>query len=71
MDAARRAEQEFGAEIEVIKKTSKEYGQMKDTLPCPTVRVNGRIIAPSHTLFRENAITFEELKTAILGSREL
>jgi len=70
MEAARRAEQELGAEIEIIKKTSKEYGQMKNPLPCPTVMVNGRIIEPSRTLFRENAITFEEMKTAILGKRE-
>jgi hypothetical protein len=41
MDAARGAEKEFGAEIVVIKKTSKEYGRTKDPLPCPSVVVNG------------------------------
>jgi len=70
MDAARRAEQEFGAELVIIKKTSKEYGQEKDPLPCPSVVVNGRIVAPKYTLFREQAITFEDLKTALLTKRE-
>jgi len=35
MEAARGAEKEFGAEIVVIKKTSQEYSQMKDPMPCP------------------------------------
>ena len=45
MEAAGRAEKELGAEIKVIKKTSAEYQKEKDPLPCPSVVVNGRIIA--------------------------
>ena len=43
-EAARRAAEEFGARIEVVKKTSKEYGLLKDPPPCPSVAVNGRLI---------------------------
>lgn len=64
MDAARRAEKELGAEIVVIRKTSKEYGIEKDPPPCPTVLVNGRTIA------RKDDITYETLKTAILSEHE-
>jgi hypothetical protein len=60
-EAARGAEKEFGAEIVVIKKTSNEYNQLKDPLPCPSVVVNGRIIA------RNDTVTYEVLKTAILS----
>jgi hypothetical protein len=65
MDAARRAEKELGAEIVVIRKTSKEYGSEKDPPPCPTVLVNGRTIA------RKKDVTFEALKAAILNEGEL
>ena len=65
MDAARVAEKEFGAEIVVIKKTSKEYGQMKDPLPCPSVVVNGRIIAKNDT------VTPQALKKAIMSDGEV
>jgi hypothetical protein len=65
LDAARGAEKEFGAEIVVIKKTSKEYGQMKDALPCPSVVVNGRIIAKNDT------VTPQALKAAILSDSEV
>jgi hypothetical protein len=64
MDAARRAHDELGAEIVVIKKTSKEYGMEKDPLPCPSVLVNGRIIA------RNDTVTYEALKAALLGDSE-
>ena len=60
MDAARRAEKEFGAEIIVIKKTSPEYAVQKDPPPCPSVMVNGSFIAKNET------ITFEMLKTALI-----
>lgn len=50
MDAAREAEKEFGAEIVVIKKTSLEYSRINDPLPCPSVVVNGRIIAKNDTV---------------------
>ena len=61
MQAAGRAEKELGAEIKVIKKTSAEYAKEKDALPCPSVMVNGRLIA------RNDMITFEALKAAITG----
>jgi hypothetical protein len=64
MDAARRAEKEFGAEIVVVRKTSKEYGSEKNPPPCPTVLVNGRTIA------RNADVSYEALKTAILSERE-
>lgn len=65
MDAARRAEDEFSAEIKVIKKTSKEYGMEKDPPPCPSVMVNNRFIAKNDT------ITYEALKTAIISDSEV
>jgi hypothetical protein len=65
MDAARGAETEFGAEIVVIKKTSKEYSRMKDPLPCPSVVVNNRIIAGN------DMVTYVELKTAIMSDSEI
>lgn len=61
MEAAGRAEKDFGAEIRVIKKTSKEYSTEKDPPPCPSVMVNGRFIA------RGKVVTYEELKAAILS----
>jgi len=64
MDVAREVEKEFGAEIIVIKKTSKEYDQMKDPLPCPSVVVNGRIIA------KNDIVTPQALKAAITSDRE-
>ena len=65
MDAARRAEKELGAEITIIKKTSQEYSQEKDPPPCPSVKVNDRFIA------RNDTITYEALKTAILSDSEV
>jgi len=65
MDAARGMAQEFGAEIVVIKKTSKEYSEIKDPLPCPSVVVNGRIIAKNDT------VTQQALKAAILRNSDL
>ena len=58
-DAARRAAQEFGAEIVVIKKTSPEYAALQDKPPCPSVAVDGKFIA------RNDMVTLEQLKTAI------
>jgi hypothetical protein len=63
METARGVEKEFGAEIVVIKKTSKEYSQIKDPLPCPSVVVNDRIIA------RNETVTQQALKAAIMGNR--
>jgi len=65
LDAARGAEKEFGAEIVVIKKTSNEYGQMKDPLPCPSVILNGRIIAKNDT------ISPQALRAAIMSDSEV
>jgi hypothetical protein len=62
MAAAREAEKEFGAEIRVIRKTSKEYQAEKEPLPCPSVVVNDRIIA------RNDVVSLEALKTEILNS---
>lgn len=45
----------------MIKKTSQEYGVEKDPPPCPSVAVNGKFIA------KNSAVTYEELKTAILS----
>jgi hypothetical protein len=64
-EAAGRAEKELGAEIKVIKKTSAEYQKEKDPLPCPSVVVNGRIIA------RNDIVTYQALKTAIMSEKEL
>ncbi|MGE5173973.1 MAG: hypothetical protein ACM3MD_09090 [Betaproteobacteria bacterium] len=65
MEAAGRAEKEFGAEITMIKKTSPEYVQEKDPLPCPSVLLNGRIIA------RNETITYQALKTALLSDSDI
>ncbi len=65
MDAAGRAEKEFGAQITVVKKTSQEYAQEKDPLPCPSVVLNGRVIA------KNDIITYEALKAAILGDNNI
>ncbi len=64
MDAARRAAREFGAQIVAVKKTSPEYAKEKDPLPCPSVVVNGRIIA------RNETITYQGLKTAIMSESD-
>jgi hypothetical protein len=65
LDAARWEEKEFGAEIVVIKKTSREYSLMKDQPQCPSVAVNGRIIA------RNNTITHKAIKTVIMSDSEV
>ncbi len=65
METAGRAEKEFGAEIVVIKKTSPEYAAEKGPPPCPSVLVNGRFIA------KNNTVTYEALKTAILSDSDL
>lgn len=65
MEAARAAEKELGAQIMVIKKSSKEYSEMKDPLPCPSVVVNGRIIA------RNDTVTLQALRTTIMSDRDV
>ncbi|OGW50182.1 MAG: hypothetical protein A2078_07505 [Nitrospirae bacterium GWC2_57_9] len=63
MEAAREAEKEFGAEIIVVKKTSPQYSMEKDPLPCPSVVLNGRIIA------RNDVVTYQALKAAIMSEK--
>jgi hypothetical protein len=65
LEAARWAEKEFGAELVVIKKTSQEYSTIKDPLPCPSVVVNGRIIA------RNDTITQQAIKAAIMSDSDV
>ncbi len=60
-EAAGRAGKELGAEITVIKKTSPEYAREKNPPPCPSVMVNGRLIA------KNDIISFETLKNAMAG----
>jgi hypothetical protein len=57
--AAREAEKELGAELVIIKKTSTEYAALKDQPPCPSVAVNGMLIA------KNDIVTAEQLKAAI------
>lgn len=61
MEAARRAEEQFKAEIVTIKKPSMTYLMMKERPPCPSVAVNGRY------LVQDGTVTFEEIKSAIEG----
>ena len=61
VEAAGRAAKEFDAEITVIKKTSPEYANEKEPLPCPSVVLNGRVIA------RNDTTTYEALKTSLIN----
>jgi hypothetical protein len=65
MQSAGRAQEEFGVKIVVIKKTSPEYGMEKDPPPCPSVVVNGRVIA------KNDIVTYEAVTAAILNTGEL
>jgi hypothetical protein len=49
----------------VIKKTSPEYALQKDPPPCPSVELNGRIIAWN------DIITYEALKASILSDSDI
>jgi hypothetical protein len=64
LQAAGQAEKELGAQIVVIKKTSEEYRREKDPLPCPSVVVNGTLIA------RNDTVTYETLKSAIMNEND-
>lgn len=64
IESARRAEQEFGAEIIVIKKTSPEYAAEKDAPPCPSVKVNDSF------LVRKGMVTYEQLTASLLKEGE-
>ncbi|MDP3297285.1 MAG: hypothetical protein Q8N09_06815 [Thermodesulfovibrionia bacterium] len=59
MQSAWKAKDELGVEVIVIKKTSKEYNMEKDPLPCPSIVLNGKVLANNGT------ITYEELKAEI------
>ncbi len=61
LEAAGRAEKEMGAEIKIIKKTSPEYTKEQDPLPCPSVLVNGRIIA------RNDTVSYQALKAMLMS----
>ncbi len=65
INAAGRAEKELETEIVVIKKTSTEYAEQRDPLPCPSVLLNGRIIA------RNDTITYEALHAALLSDSDI
>jgi hypothetical protein len=60
MESARRAEKELGAEVVVIKKTSKEYELETDAPPCPSVKVNDSFVV------RRGLITYDQLKAALI-----
>jgi len=59
VEAARRAEEEFNAEVVTIKKPSLTYMRMKERPPCPSVALNDRY------LIQNGTVTFEEIKAAI------
>ena len=61
MDAAGRAEKELGAAIQVIKMSSRDYALEDDPPPCPSVMVDGELIAEDGT------VTYEALKAALLS----
>ncbi len=58
-EAAGRAAKEFAVEVIIIKKTSPEYASENNPLPCPSVVLNGKVLA------RNDVITYEALKTAL------
>jgi hypothetical protein len=65
VQSAGRAQDEFGAEVVMIKKTSSDYSLEKDPPHCPSVMVDGRIIA------KNDLVTYEALKAAILNMSNL
>ena len=60
MAAAREVEKECGVAIVVIKKTSPEYDALQERPACPSVAVNGMLIA------KNDIVTVEQLRAAIL-----
>ncbi len=65
MDAAGRAEKEFGTQIVIIKKSSPEYAREKEPPPCPSVKLDDRSIA------NNDIVTYEGLKSAIMDEKDL
>jgi hypothetical protein len=61
MDAAGRAEQELGVAVEVVKKGSPGYALEGDPPPCPSVMVNGELVA-------EGAVAYEVLRDELLAA---
>ncbi len=64
-EAAGRAEKEFSTQIVIIKKSSPEYAWEKDPPPCPSVKVDDRLIVIN------DIVTYEGLKSAIMGEKDL
>ncbi len=65
MEAASLAEKEFGVRTVIIKKTSSYYTKEKYPPPCPSVLVNGGIVA------RNDIVPYEALKTALFGDSDI
>jgi len=67
MDAAREVENEFDPETVMIKKTSKEFSHMKDSLLWSSVAVSGRITVKSN---RENGSDLILLQNGSISLRK-
>jgi len=50
---------EFGAEVIIISKTSREYQSESNPPPCPSVAINDLIIV------NDGVISYEDLKSAL------
>jgi hypothetical protein len=61
VEAAGRAERELGAAIEIVKKGSRDFQLEEDPPPCPSVLVDGELIA-------EGAIPYEVLEAELLAA---
>ncbi len=61
METAGRAERELGATIEIVKKSSRDYAREADPPPCPSVAVDGELIA-------EGVVAYEVLEAELLGA---
>jgi hypothetical protein len=61
METAGRAEKELGATIQVVKKSSRDYALEDDPPPCPSVMVNGELIA-------DGTVAYEVLKAELLSA---
>ena len=59
MESARMAETELGAKVVVVSKSSSEYAAMKNAPPCPSVELNGALLAENGT------VTFDQIKAAL------
>jgi hypothetical protein len=64
VETAGRAEKELGAAVEVVKKGSPEWAREADPPPCPSVMVNGEIVAEGAIAW---AVLEDELRSAGAG----